>query len=117
MSTSLAVEMVALQAAKRQQLQTAHEHAAEFHEAIAEAMQVEADLAEFKEMGLTAETDWDVARLEKRYPEALGRAAVALQKMPSKWAAILSVELDAIKPKSNVEPIARVKALSSGVVQ
>lgn len=83
----------------RDALIKAHEAAHEFHEAMADALVNERDIEDTKRIALGSNVDWSdiIEEHEKAYAEALGRAAVALQAMPVKWAAILSAELDAAK--------------------
>lgn len=72
-------------------LEQAHRHAAEFHEALAEALEasreIEDETAEFGH----ADQFWVT-----KYTTNLGRAAAALQRMPIKWSAILSEELSKV---------------------
>lgn len=76
-------------AADRDALIEAHRQAAAFHEAMASALDSEREIEEGRRSGDPTEY-WD-----KQYPVELGRAAVALQKMPFKWAAVLGEEVKA----------------------
>jgi protein subunit release factor A len=81
-------------------LRKAHEYAAEFHEAMERALRLEEEISDAKE-NARRETNarWkheyseEARELEPQYAKALGEAAFALQKMPHKWSALLSMEL------------------------
>jgi hypothetical protein len=64
-------------------LERAHRHAAEFHEAMAEALEAQMEL----------DADAGSKFWQARYGEALGQASRALALMPVKWAAVLGCEL------------------------
>lgn len=82
--------------AKRKLLQEAHEQAAIFHQSLADAFDAERDLEEYATY--SDKSDWtdEIEYARKKYAASLGAAAVALQKMPAKWAAILQCELNAV---------------------
>lgn len=91
-TTTTAIVNVALAVVKQptaltKALAKAHTIAAEFHTHLAESFEAGDELAG----PLDRETRiyW-----QKAYAEALGKAAAALQKMPIKWQAILSCELE-----------------------
>ena len=81
--TTLAVALVAA----HKGLIGAHEAAAEFHAAMARALEYQSNMEEFP-LG-----DPDRAHAVKHYPFELGRAAAALQKMPVKWQAVLTIDI------------------------
>jgi len=66
------------------ELEKAHRAAAEFHEAMAEAIEAQ--------MELDGRTE-DAAYWQDRYGKSLGQASRALAAMPVKWAAVLGCEL------------------------
>lgn len=84
--TLKSVQAVALQTVKpdRNALIVDHEAAARFHEAIAEALEAQDEI----ERDPACDPYW-----REKYAKWLGNAAVALQKMPAKWAALLSMEM------------------------
>lgn len=67
-----------------------YEHTRDFFEALAEAMTAERDLADYTDY---ESDDLDVISTKGRRVDALGRAAVALEQMPVRFAALLEVEL------------------------
>ena len=76
----------------RDALMKAHDVAADFHNAMSAAINAEQELAD--------ESLDELARtyFQRRYKESLGEAAVAMQKMPVKWLAILECELPKAEP-------------------
>jgi len=68
----------------------AHEAAEAFHYAMAEAISAQREIAAEKEDAAYAGDDY----WQKLYTEMLVKAAVALQKMPSAWAAILTADIE-----------------------
>ena len=64
-----------------------HSQAAAFHEAMSRAFMMQDEIEQGKREG-ELDPYW-----EKQYAIELGNAAVALQKMPARWAAILEAEL------------------------
>jgi hypothetical protein len=90
----------------REALIKAHRAAQEFHEAMDEALtyerdieDAEADLRDARDEADRESASQSKAEWEKLYSRALGRVAVALQKMPIKWAAILNEQVPAVKPE------------------
>lgn len=79
--TSLIVNAVAVSAANG--LESAHRHAAKFHEAMADAISAQEELAGDPEFT-------DVPYWQERERQALGKAAQALRDMPVRWAAVLN---------------------------
>lgn len=73
----------------RDALVTAHLQAAAFHEAWANALEAQGELA--------GDQDYD-GRVywEKSYRESLGEAAVAMERMPVLWTAVLGVKVEAM---------------------
>lgn len=93
----------------RKALQSAHEAAAEFHEAMADAFEAEteiedatAELRRTPDDGLYLDI---LKRYQARYQEAIGKAGVALQKMPTRRSAVLEIELEATLVTSTVIPM------------
>lgn len=86
LASTQAVQTVAMMMASkgRNTLIDAHKRAAEFHEAMATAIEAERELLD--------EDDPEYWR--DRYSTSLGEAATALQKMPVVWAAILSAKVE-----------------------
>lgn len=85
------VKTVADQAARqRATLGRAHDAAADFHAAISRAMLMQEEIEVGKREG-ELDPYW-----ETQFALELGNAAVALQKMPPAWRAILEVEIEAI---------------------
>lgn len=68
----------------RDAMARAHEAAGDFHCAMAGALDAEAELETCHE---DDRADW-----QRQYQSALGAAAVAMQRVPVKWLAILGVE-------------------------
>ncbi len=68
-------------------LMEAHRQAAQFHEAMAEAIDAQMELDGGRN------DDTDTKFWQARYGEALGQAGRALALMPVKWAAVLGTEL------------------------
>jgi hypothetical protein len=85
-SSTICANIVDVQSAMA--MREAHEHASDFHGAIARAIECQAELA--------SEDDMDAPYWRIQYGNALGEAALALQKMPMKWAAVLGPELVAL---------------------
>lgn len=83
--------------ADREALIKAHELAAEFHEAMADALVNEREIEDTKALAKNSKVDWSdiIADHEAAYREALGRAAAALHAMPIKWAAVLNERVTA----------------------
>lgn len=90
----------------RDALIKAHSAAEEFHRAMGDALtyerdieDAESDLREAKDQAgrdsaLESKAEW-----EKLYSRALGQAAVAMQKLPVKWLAILNETVTTEHPK------------------
>lgn len=94
------VVSAALQARKdRKALIKAHEAAAEFHAALARALEAEEDIDEAQDELTRNRLDqfWidHLARSRKNFAQELGEAGVALMAMPIAWQAVLHVELPA----------------------
>jgi len=77
-----------------------HDHAEAFHCAMARALRladdiedIKRDLRQYSFRSEYAGHDEDLAEMEAGYSAAMGEAALALQKMPAKWSAILQCEL------------------------
>lgn len=66
----------------------AHAAAEDFHHAMRDAFSAQQDIEAGDGDGGPCDPHWN-----ERYQDALGRAAVALQKMPIRWAAVLEAEL------------------------
>lgn len=69
-------------------LEDAHWAAAEFHEAMAQAMSAREDIEAGDGSGGPCDPHW-----VEKYKAAMGRAAAALQKMPVQWAAVLNAKV------------------------
>lgn len=78
--TTIAVQAVAVSVDPV--LEDAHRAAAEFHEAMADAIEAKEDI-----------DGPDGVYWRSRYVAAMGRAAAALQKMPVQWAAVLNAKV------------------------
>lgn len=92
MTASLAIQRILTglpKALDRDALRKAHEHAEDFHQAMADALTAEDELSE------TDESMVDRPYWQKRYQEALGKAAAAATKMPAIWLTILGVKIEA----------------------
>lgn len=76
---------------KRAGLREAHAAAADFHQAMAAAMEAQAEIDDVPEDGVRM-TFEDKTYWEKQYAEQLGLAAVAMQKVPVKWLAMLGID-------------------------
>lgn len=97
--TALAVKAVASRPTDRA-LAGYHDHAEAFHCAMARALRladdiedIKRDLRQYSFRSEYAGHDEDIAEMEASYSAAMGEAALALQKMPTKWAAILQCEV------------------------
>jgi hypothetical protein len=66
-------------------LRKAHEHAEDFHSAMADALAAEGELSETDESM--------VPHWQNLYQDALEKAAAAASKMPAVWLSILGVEV------------------------
>lgn len=84
MTSTLAVSLVATTRAAI----TAHEAAAAYHEAMAEALRAEDELAGDAEFT-------DVPYYTKQYEKYAGRAVAMLQRMPLLWAAAVTMQENA----------------------
>lgn len=100
--TVLAVKAVASRPTDRT-LAGYHDHAEAFHCAMARALRLADDIEDIKRdlrqhsfRSEYAGHDEDLAEMEASYSAAMGEAALALQKMPAKWAAILQCELESV---------------------
>lgn len=83
--------LAAIPRADREALQKAHDAAAEFHAAMSRAVIAEIELDEIK----GDDVHEDRGYWEAEYQSALGAAAVAMQKMPGKWLAVLGLPVEA----------------------
>lgn len=98
---------VAAQRQDRVGLVKAHEAAAEFHEAIAEAIEAQIEIEDTEADLRRAPNDQDYREFlrehRRAYQTALGRACIALQKTPVKWAGVLEAELDAVQSAVHIK--------------
>lgn len=83
--------LAAIPRTDRDALIKAHEAAAGFHAAMANAIQLEADIEEEKFVCASEDDVAFIKGLEERYTALLGNAAAAMRKVPVKWLAILGI--------------------------
>lgn len=94
------LSVTAVAESARKGLESAHRAAADFHAAMADAIEAGKDIEDtLRSMkhDLTPEDGCYESILKDyraAYQDALGRSAVAFQAMPVKWAAVLSIAVD-----------------------